>query len=195
MKYDPEKHHRRSIRLKGYDYAEAGAYFVTVCTNGRACSLGDVEDGFVRLSPAGRTVLKCWRRVPARFPNIQLDIFVVMPNHVHGIVVITCRGEAAADSCEHGSTTSPAAASPLPYAPRGTKPSSLAAIIQAFKASSSRIINNAQGTPGAPVWQRSYYEHIIRSEKSLDAIRQYIERNPTNWPFDTENPLNMRTSR
>jgi len=89
MRYDPNRHHRRSIRLSGYDYSQAGAYFITICTQDRACLFGDVVDGEMRLNDAGRVAQQCWRQIPAHFPNVELDEFVVMPNHVHGILVIT----------------------------------------------------------------------------------------------------------
>jgi len=89
MPYDPTRHHRRSIRLKGYDYSQAGAYFVTICTQDRACLFGKVVNGEMRLNDAGRMVLAEWNMLPERFPHVVLDAFVVMPNHVHGIVVIT----------------------------------------------------------------------------------------------------------
>jgi hypothetical protein len=89
VKYDPAKHHRRSIRLKEYDYTQAGAYFVTVCTQGQACLFGEVVDGEMRVNYAGRMVIAEWEMLPKRFPNVVLDAFVVMPNHVHGILVIT----------------------------------------------------------------------------------------------------------
>ena len=89
MTFDPEKHHRRSIRLKGYDYAQAGAYFVTICTQHRACLFGEVVNGQMQLNDAGRFVEQCWLDIPHHFPHVELEAFVVMPNHVHGIIVIT----------------------------------------------------------------------------------------------------------
>ena len=89
MTYDPERHHRRSIRLKGYDYAQAGAYFVMICAFERACAFGEVQDGEVRLSKTGEVVAACSGAIPTHFPDVDLDGFVVMPNHVHGILVLT----------------------------------------------------------------------------------------------------------
>jgi hypothetical protein len=97
MRYDPEKHRRRSIRLKGYDYSQAGVYFVTICTQGRACLFGEVVDGEMRLNDAGRMVVAEWERLPALFPNVVLDAFVVMPNHIHGIVILTDPADDATD--------------------------------------------------------------------------------------------------
>lgn len=86
--FDPDKHHRRSIRLPGYDYSRAGAYFVTICAQDRACLFGDIADGVMRLNDAGRVVERCWHEIPIHFPHVELDEFVIMPNHVHGIIVI-----------------------------------------------------------------------------------------------------------
>ena len=97
MRFDPERHRRRSMRLKGYDYSQAGAYFVTICTQGRACLFGEVVDGEMRLNDAGRMVVAEWERLPALFPNVVLDAFVVMPNHIHGIVILTDPADDATD--------------------------------------------------------------------------------------------------
>jgi putative transposase len=91
MAYDPEKHHRRSIRLKGYDYTQPGAYFITICTHGRECLFGEIIDGEMHLNEAGQIVVQTWQDLPNHVPNVQLDAFVVMPNHVHGIIIITDR--------------------------------------------------------------------------------------------------------
>ncbi len=92
MTYDPYKHHRRSIRLKGYDYSQAGAYFVTICVNYGQCRFGEIRDGVMHLSPAGEMVIACWNALPERFPNIDLDAFGLMPNHSHGIILIKDTG-------------------------------------------------------------------------------------------------------
>jgi len=95
MKYDPKKHHRRSIRLPGHDYAQAGAYFVTICTDDRQCLFGRVDNAEMRLNHLGQIADECWRMIPAHFGNVELDAFVIMPNHVHGIIVITDVGVGA----------------------------------------------------------------------------------------------------
>ena len=89
MTYDPERHHRRSIRLRGYDYSQAGAYFVTACVQSRECLFGAVADGELRLNRYGEIVMRCWDELPAHYPTVELDAFVVMPNHIHGILVLT----------------------------------------------------------------------------------------------------------
>lgn len=191
MAFDPEKHHRRSIRLKGYDYTQAGAYFVTICAYRRECLFGQVANGVV-LSQYGCIAEQCWQILPRDFPRVELDVFVSMPNHLHGIIVLTgChttgRGEAFARRHPQPPST-PANASPLRSA-HGTQAGSLAAIVQNFKSVSTRKINRTRATPGMPVWQGNYHEHIIRDEDELSRIREYIVNNPLQWADDRENPL------
>ncbi len=190
MKFGPHKHHHHSIRLRGYNYSQAGAYFVTICTRNRQCLFGEIVDGVMQLNNVGEIVKSVWVGLPNHFPDIALDAFVVMPNHIHGIIN---RGEASAD--ENRSTvsnTKRANASPLQssYPPHGTYPGSLGAIVQNFKSVSTRKINHLKKIPEMPVWQRNYYEHVIRNEKSLNSIRRYISENPQRWTYDEENPAN-----
>jgi len=177
--YNPDYHHRRSIRLRDYDYSEEGAYFVTICTLQRQCLLGDVSGGEVHLSRFGLIVAECWEAIPTHFSNVELDSFVVMPNHVHGIVIILDGTQG--DRARH--------ASPLHLNARA-KPVLLGTIVGSFKSAASRHINNLRGTPGEPVWQRNYYEHIIRKERELNGIREYIACNPVRWAQDENNPSN-----
>jgi REP element-mobilizing transposase RayT len=189
--FDPQKHHRRSIRLKGYDYTQTGAYFVTVCAQDRVCLFGDVADGDMVLNPFGRVAVTYWQRIPRHFPHVQLDAWVVMPNHVHGIIVITNgRGEAlpaASVSTEEllhfetdlSTLDTGSNASPL-------QSGSLGAIVGNYKSITTRRINKMRHTPGERVWQRNYYERIIRNDRELDAIRQYIANNPLHWEQDPE---------
>ncbi len=174
MVYDPRKHRRRSIRWFAYDYAQAGAYFVTICTADRQGPLGQVEGVEVRLSGLGQIAATCWRAIPEHFEDVELDAFVVMPNHVHGIIVI---GDGRA---RH--------ASPLQGAAKGPERRSVGSIVGAYKSAVTRRIRETGGTPGAALWQRNYYEHVIRSEQQLSRIRRYIEANPANWMSDHENP-------
>jgi putative transposase len=188
MKYDPERHHRRSIRLSGWDYASAGAYFVTICTHERLCLFGEVVDGQMRLNPWGEIVQEEWFRSADIRREIVLhrDEFVVMPNHVHGIIWIT----------DHGGRGDP---SGRPYAgrphtgryddrPRGPASGSIGAIIAQYKSIVTKRINALRNAPGVPVWQRNYYEHIIRDERELGRIREYILNNPARWEIDENNP-------
>jgi len=158
MPYDPNKHRRRSIRLAGYDYTHAGVYYVTICVQGRICWLGDVVDGSVRLSSYGVMVDDCWRRIPAHFPNIVLDAWVVMPNHLHGLITVT---------------------PPPPNVPART----LGQLVAWFKYQSTCAVNNQRGGQ-TQLWQRNYYEHIVRDDADLERIRAYITDNPRRWQGD-----------
>jgi len=192
MKYDPQCHHRRSIRLKGYDYAQAGAYFVTICTRERACLFGEVVDGEMRLNDAGRMVERCWLDIPRHFPHVELDAFVIMPNHIHGIIVITSDPDVGARHVEARHVGARHAV-PLQMAPHAEQfgkpvPGSLPTIVRSFKSAATKRINIWRGTPGASVWQRNYYEHILRDEASWERVREYIANNPLQWAVDRENP-------
>lgn len=171
---------RRSIRLKGYDYSQPGAYFITVCTRNKECLFGEVINGEVILNEYGQCVEFTWKDLPNHNPNILLDAFIIMPNHVHGIVIIVGAGSEPAQ----GTGLEPSGGS-------GTRPykkPSLFEIVRQFKTFSARRINQLRNTPGVPVWQRNYYEHIIRSEYALNKIREYIINNPIRWELDIENP-------
>ncbi|BCX13327.1 MAG: hypothetical protein KatS3mg067_2265 [Thermosynechococcus sp.] len=168
---------RRSIRLKGYDYSQAGAYFITICTKDRACLFGEVVDGEMRLNDFGQVVHGVWNNLPNHYAGVEMDAFVVMPNHVHGIVVIVGAGLKPAPTTTAAPTTTTA---PTQHG--------LPEIIRGFKTFSARRINELRSTPGVPVWQRNYYEHIIRNEESLHRIREYIANNPLKWQLDQENP-------
>jgi len=174
-RYDPKRHHRRSIRLRGYDYGQPGAYFVTIVTHGRELLFED---------PLYRSVVETnWRRIPQRSPTVELDEWVVMPNHLHGILLIAAQPDAAARAGEapHPPKTEPLVKSP----PSG----SLGAIVGTFKSVAARRINRLRKMPGTPVWQRNYHERVIRNERELNAIRQYIRDNPANWAGDRDNPI------
>ncbi len=176
-KYDPQKHQRKSIRLRGYDYTQAGAYFVTICTYQRECLFGEIMNEEMVLNELGVIANECWRALPEHFPRVELGAFVVMPNHVHGIVIITESKVGA----QH--------AAPLRQQSINVKPGSLGAIVRSFKAAATRRIGREQGISG--IWQRNYYEHIIRNEVGLHRITAYIEANHANWETDSENPKNI----
>ena len=168
-------HPRRSLRLRHYDYAQAGAYFVTVCAYDRRCLFGDIVDGAMRLNDVGRIIADEWHKSARIRAEIELDTWVIMPNHFHGIAIITHRrGD-------------------RPVAPTGPPPRSIGALMAGFKSASTKRINAARGTPGARVWQRNYYDHVIRNEANLHRIRQYIADNPARWAEDPENPAQRTT--
>ena len=168
---------RRSIRLHGYDYSQMGAYFVTICAHNRACLFGDIVESEMQLNSIGEIVAEEWTKSELVRSEIKLDEWVVMPNHLHAIVWIT-----------HSSRVGATGRSPLRIA--GPRPGSLGAMIAGFKSAATKRINTARNAPGVPVWQRNYYEHVIRNECSLDRIRQYIRYNPLKWPDDPDNPAN-----
>lgn len=147
------------MRLRGYDYTQAGAYYVTICTKDRQPLFGQVFGGKMQCSRAGHLVADTWIGLPAHY-HIELDAFVVMPNHIHAIIVLFAAGQTV----------------------------SLWEVIRGFKTFSARSINQMRDTPGVPVWHRGYYEHIIRDEVSLNHIRRYIAANPRRWSMDRENP-------
>jgi len=185
--HDADRNRRRSIRLTAYDYARTGAYFVTICARDRECLFGVVEDGEMRLSPLGRIVDATWSALPRHYRHVVPDAFVVMPNHVHGIIVLVddSAGVRAGLSLDRELEIRSTGPSPL-AAGSATQPHRhpLPEIVRAFKTFSARQINQLRRTPGTPVWQRNYYEHVIRDERALGLIRRYIRDNPGHWEFD-----------
>lgn len=186
MPFEPQVHHRRSIRLKGYDYSQTGAYFVTLVSCRRVSLFGNMQGDKIVLSEMGKMVKRCWLNLPEIF-NIQLDEWVIMPNHLHGIIWIldSRTGEATAQTNYDLSISLRAVASPQ-QRPIGTQPGSLGAIIQNFKSVSTRKINHMRSTLGVRIWQRNYYERIIRDEEEWGRIRLYIQENPAQWKEDIE---------
>ena len=182
MSYNPDIHQRRSIRLKGYDYATPGAYFVTVCTHERECLFGDIVDGVMRLNDAGRMVNDSWQRIVTHFIGVEIDQFVIMPNHFHGIVTTVGAGSPRPNLTNQGGGTNQGGETP-PL--RGV---TLGQIVGYFKYQSTKYINQTRNTPGTPVWQRNYYERVIRDDRELATIRQYIADNPAKWAEDENRP-------
>lgn len=165
-RYDPQCDRRRSLRLKGYDYGQVGAYFVTICTNERVSLFGDVVAGTVVLNAAGRIGDDEWLRTSAVRPNAGLDSYVVMPNHVHAVAIIRQPTATA------GGRRPPA----VPQSPTQT----LGALVRGFKgACARRLVEECRLT--APIWQRNYHEHVVRDEPDLARIRAYIAQNPERW--------------
>ncbi len=188
---------RRSIRLHGFDYSRQGAYFVTICTRNRECLLGDVAEGVMRLNEVGQLAQAAWEDLPRHYPHVVLDAWTVMPNHVHGIVVLS--DGVAEPTVGAGFKPAPTSARAARHGPPsqpapGTTRHGLPEVVRAFKTFSARRINALRGAVGTPFWQRNYYEHIIRDDQSLNRIRQYIEDNPAQWHRDPENPAVVRTA-
>jgi REP element-mobilizing transposase RayT len=189
-KFDPDKHHRRSIRLPNYDYSQVGAYYVTIVTWHREYLFGEVLNGEMKLSKFGLVAKGQWEKLPKRFPNIELGAYVIMPTPMHGIIaIIHGRGTAGNRNDFDGESSRRA-----PTPERFQKPvkGSLPTIVRSYKSSVAYRINLMRGTQGVPVWQRNYYEHIIRDEQDLQNKTDYIEANPMLWDEDDENPLNIK---
>jgi putative transposase len=167
--------HRRSIRLREYDYAHGGGYFVTICTHGHKCVFGGISRAEMQLNEVGRIVEDEWRRASEIRTEVLLDAFVVMPNHLHGIVFIN----------EHAKR---AGGNVVPRMMRGTGHRSLSALVAGFKAATTRRMNQVLRVPAAPLWQRNYYEHVIRNDEDLGRIRQYVSDNPARWIEDGYHP-------
>ncbi|OQY05899.1 MAG: hypothetical protein B6I22_06695 [Desulfobacteraceae bacterium 4572_123] len=167
MAYNPDIHHRRSIRLQGYDYSRTGAYFITICTQNRECLFGEIVDGKMALNPAGVMIQTVWDEIPDHYTGIEIDEFVVMPNHVHGIIVIV--------------------------APTGNTGSlSLGDMVHRFKTMTTKRYADGVKQSGwrrfpGKLWQRNYWEHIVRNEMELGRIREYIHNNSTQWKYDRLN--------
>jgi putative transposase len=191
MKIEPQKHQRRSIRLKGYDYSQTGAYFVTMVVWQRECLFGEITDGDMRLNQFGKIIHSAWFDLPKHYPHVQLGTFCIMPNHVHAVITliepddthVVGAGLRPAPTVTTTIFTPTAITIPMKSYP-------LSEIVRAFKSFSARRINELRKTQGIPVWQRNYYEHIIRDEEEYKRIGLYIETNPINWMEDDENPAN-----
>ena len=183
MSVEVEKHHRQSIRLQGYNYAQSGMYFITACTEGRECLFGKVVQGKMIMDQVGQIVEGKWLKTPVLRPYVVLDEFVVMPNHFHAILLIVTAGRGTWPMEKPGRSRAPTTerfGSPVS--------GSLPTIVRSFKSAAAKHINELRSTPGASLWQRGYYEHVIRDEDELQRIREYILTNPLRWELDRENP-------
>ncbi len=190
MKYNPGIHNRKSIRLKGYDYSQDGAYFVTICVQNKECLFGEIVDGEMYLNEIGKIIQKQWKQLPKRFSNIKLDEFIIMPNHFHGIVVIenktikTGQPQGIAPTCFKFQN----ARVPL-VGTHSQNIHSIGNVIGAFKSLTTneyicRVkLKKIQPFAGR-IWQRNYYEHIITNEKSWEKIKNYIIQNPERWKYN-----------
>ncbi len=182
MPFDPKKHRRRSIRLGGYDYSQAGEYFLTLCTQKMRCLFGEVKNGEMHLNRIGQIVVSEWRKTAHLRPGIDLGDFVVMPNHLHGLVVIT-------RSPQKKTLAVPVDRRAHVSAPLRRYSQELGSIIAGFKSATTSRMNQQRRTPGSPVWQRNYYEHIIQDQEDSARTRHYISTNPIFWDLDQYNPL------
>ena len=177
MIFDPEKHHRRSVCLKEYNYSEPGTYFITICSWLRGFIFGEIINGKMELNEYGMIAEQEWLNNVHVSPHIDSDKFIVMPNHIHGIMIINRRGV-------------------LQYAPANdalqSPTQTIGSIVRGYISTTTRQVNIIRNTPGMPVWQRNYFEHLIRNEFELNNIREYMRNNTLRWAFDKDNPLNIQ---
>jgi REP element-mobilizing transposase RayT len=178
-------HHRRSIRLPGYDYSQPGNYYLTMVTYHRESIFGVVDGNRVRLSPFGQIARDCWKEIPSHFQNTELGPFVVMPNHFHGIINIVSEINGRGTACRAPTHDR---APTIEMVERFGKPvpGSIPTIVRAYKSAVTKRINELRGTPNSPVWQRNYFERIIQTDEAYLNIATYIEFNPENWLKDDE---------
>ena len=191
MKFNPDKHHRRSIRLKGYDYSRPGTYYVTICVHDRECLFGDIMDGEMHLNAYGKIVQTEWLKSSEIRNEIELDAYQIMPNHFHGIVIIrngTMNDDRGDRPIAPAWTNATPSSSIVPAFKMRTK--SLSSLMAGFQSPVTSKINQLRGTPKQDVWQRNYFDRIIRNDKELNRIRKYIIENPMKWDLDKENPNN-----
>ena len=193
MKYNPTHHHRRSIRLKGYDYSQAGMYFVTICCQDRVCHFGKIENGEMILNDFGKIAIDEWLKTAEIRKTVILHEFIVMPNHFHGIIEITnMRDVGALRATPLRETTSLPVIRPYSrtdvkneyMSSISPKCGELATIVRAFKSAVTKQINELRNTRGEKLWQRDYWENIIRNEQSYQRIANYIIDNPASWNND-----------
>ena len=185
-----EDKRRRSVRLRGFDYAFRGFFFVTICTHNKKPTLGKIMNYKSQLSDIGKIVEKCWREIPEHFPKVYLDEWIIMPNHIHGIIVIKFPlghdASSRATACRAPTPVEPLSIqheSKLEGFGRPVK-ASLPTIVRSFKSAATKNVREWFGLKVLPVWQRNYFEHVIRNEESFNRIRNYIWENPIHWNTD-----------
>lgn len=178
-----EKHNRRSIRLKGYDYSRAGSYFVTICTHNRECIFGDIVDGTMVLNSSGAIVQDYCKTTESHFADIRFAPFVIMPNHFHAIMTVGAGSPRPipAKSIDTGGREQG----------RGNPaPTTLGNVVGFLKYQTTKHINGLRQTPGQKIWQRNFYEHVIRNQNDYGRIHKYVEDNPSKWELDSLHPMN-----
>lgn len=184
MAFNPEKHHRRSTRLSSWDYSWPWWYYVTICTYDRRCLFGEIVDDKMQLNEIGEVVREEWMRTPIIRPESELDDFVIMPNHMHGIVIIDDSSKSGVGAIHE---------SPLRRTVDQRRQMTLSKVIGRFKMNSAKRINLTRGTSGIPLWQRGFHDHIIRNDADLHRIRTYIAKNTLQWALDEENPDDFKS--
>jgi putative transposase len=186
---DSQLPNRKSIRWRGYDYSSAGIYFVTICAFERRSIFGSISSGVINPSLIGRIVSEHWFDLPKHFVGLELDAFVVMPNHIHGILLLNSLKSSVIEKPASGDAV--VGAGPRPARRRPKLPD----IIGEFKRFSALKINSTRGITGQPVWQRNYFERVVRDGKEMEKVQRYIGENPMRWEFDRENPEAVKPER
>ncbi|PYO13309.1 MAG: transposase [Gemmatimonadetes bacterium] len=174
-------HARRSIRLPGYDYSRPGAYFVTICTRDGEPLFGTVRARHVHLSAPGQAARSCWLEIPEHFADVTLDAFIVMPDHLHGIVIISGMLDRHSVGAQHAAPLRSIGRLPAPTGSEGCSHGSLGAIVRSFKSATTKRINEMRHTPEKRVWQRNYHDRIIRDDREMQRARHYVLLNPLRW--------------
>jgi putative transposase len=179
MESDKDQPSRRSVRLPGFDYSNVGMYFVTICAHERRCIFGEVCENKTVLGPIGQIISTCWTEIPQHFPNVEIEEHVVMPNHMHGILTI------------HANWTDANGQNKLAAAMESfgkPTPRSIPTIVRSFKAAVSKRARESGFAKGESIWQRGYYEHVLRNTQEYVEITHYILQNPAHWSDDEDNP-------
>ena len=180
------KYRVNSLRLQHWDYSWPAMYFITICTKNRECNLGEIKDCKVHLAEIGKIIFKCWLEISEHFNNVKLDDWVIMPNHLHGIIVILDNDNDFGSINRRDTACHVSTVRKFGY----LQPKSLSSIIGSFK---SAVTNQCNKNDLAYFqWQTGYYEHIIKNEEDYARIKKYIAHNPINWEFDHNNPLNIK---
>ncbi len=185
MKQKPDLPQRRNTRLRGYNYSQLGSYFVTICVQHHQCIYGPIIDGKMQLNELGRIAIEWWNKIQQHYSSVKTDDYVIMPNHLHGIITLKPVGARS----PRPNNTSPSVGA---RSPRPKDPPSLGKIVAYFKYQSTKHINQKHNTPGTRIWQRNYHDHIIRDDNDLQRLRQYIQNNPMKWELDKFHPDNIR---
>ena len=196
--YDPDTHHRQSIRLKQYDYSQAGAYFVTICAQNRQCLFGGINNGTMMNNAAGEMISTIWHEIPEYYPGIGIDAFQIMPNHIHGIIIVGASPRGCPDprACPvqgqpSGQAQGTASENGQAQGPAPTVGLSFPDIVHRFKTMTTKkytdgVKDNGWQAFNRRLWQRNYYEHVMRDDEDLTRTREYISNNPLRWADDPD---------
>ena len=185
---EPDHKHRlrQHTRLPEFDYSQPGSYFVTIVTQARRLIFGEIFNGEMAVNELGKIVAQTWFEIPGHFPTVELGEFVIMPNHIHGIITIVDEATHASQLHRDASQLPGNEGLVTPGRPQGPSPSSLGAIIGSFKSASTKMAHRQANYEYKTLWQQNYYEHVIRDDKDFESIHAYILANPMNWEKDEE---------